>query len=217
MSFPRAIPLACGQRLHPSHDDFGLPPLESVGSNAISPVSPIDTSDPPLQIHTTTAEQSATQNCSATSQIVVLNGDRNSPEESTHKEGNGISPEACITEKPLQRRDHYIQAAIDHWLFEALALWLSSVSLAAIVIILVVHVNRPLPRWPLSITINALISVFAVIMKSALLVPVASAIGQSKWYWFGGRPHPLADIQVYDDASRGPWGSLLMLFSIRWR
>ncbi|KAF2653117.1 hypothetical protein K491DRAFT_695005 [Lophiostoma macrostomum CBS 122681] len=122
-----------------------------------------------------------------------------------------------IAAKRIRKRDRYLQIVADYWLWEALALWLSCVCFAGIVIILAMHHNHPLPRWPLTITINSLLSVLAVILKSALLVPVATGIGQSKWHWFTQRPRQLADIQVYDEASRGPWGSMFMLWSIRWR
>ncbi|KAK8009694.1 hypothetical protein PG989_000627 [Apiospora arundinis] len=48
-------------------------------------------------------------------------------------------------------------------------------------------------------------------MGSSLLVPVSSTIGQSKWSWIGKRSRKLEDIAAYDEASRGPWGSLVLL------
>ncbi|KAK6855613.1 hypothetical protein PG995_007764 [Apiospora arundinis] len=48
-------------------------------------------------------------------------------------------------------------------------------------------------------------------MGSSLLVPVSSTIGQSKWSWIGKRRRKLEDIAAYDEASRGPWGSLVLL------
>lgn len=39
-------------------------------------------------------------------------------------------------------------------------------------------------------------------------------IGQLKWQWFK-TSHPLYDLQKYDEASRGPWGALKLLRSIR--
>jgi len=43
-----------------------------------------------------------------------------------------------------------------------------------------------------------------------------ASISQSKWLWYRqDEPHPLKDIQLFDDASRGPWGAVVLLFSIR--
>lgn len=92
----------------------------------------------------------------------------------------------------------------------------SLLSMLAIVLVLRLHEGRPLPTWPFSITINSLVSVFATIMKATMLVPIAAGISQAKWHWFR-QLHPLNDIEVYDQASRGPWGALKLLWNIRWR
>jgi len=45
-----------------------------------------------------------------------------------------------------------------------------------------------------------------------MLVPVAECIGQLKWLWLQS-PRKLQDIQIFDDSSRGPMGSLRLIFS----
>lgn len=47
------------------------------------------------------------------------------------------------------------------------------VALVAIVTVLETHKGRPLPDWPFSISINALVSIIAVILKGAMMIPVA--------------------------------------------
>ncbi|KAK7744662.1 hypothetical protein SLS53_003550 [Cytospora paraplurivora] len=74
------------------------------------------------------------------------------------------------------------------------------------------HQGLPHPQWPYHITINALISVFTAIFKMALMTPIAEGISQFKWLWYN-RPRELADIERLDQASRGAWGSFLLLFS----
>ncbi|KAK8017806.1 hypothetical protein PG993_014132 [Apiospora rasikravindrae] len=74
-----------------------------------------------------------------------------------------------------------------------------------------IHRGQPIPEWPFDITINALVSVLSTIMGSTLLVPVSSAVGQAKWSWIGKERRQLADIAIYDEASRGPWGSVVLL------
>jgi hypothetical protein len=66
-----------------------------------------------------------------------------------------------------------------------------------------------------TISPNTLISIFAAISKTALLVAVADCIGQLKWIRFEQRPHLLKELEVYDAATRGPWGSLKLLFTTR--
>ena len=68
------------------------------------------------------------------------------------------------------------------------------------------HPSSPIPNRPYSMTINSLIAVFSTIMKSAMLLCAAECISQSKWIWFRANEIALTDIEVYDIASRGPWG-----------
>ncbi|KAF2226859.1 hypothetical protein BDZ85DRAFT_278776 [Elsinoe ampelina] len=58
-------------------------------------------------------------------------------------------------------------------------------------------------------------------MRIALMVPIGAAIGQQKWLWFrrggpgrGRTKRPMIDLERIDRASRGPWGSLLLLFKL---
>ncbi|KAF2804551.1 uncharacterized protein BDZ99DRAFT_525387 [Mytilinidion resinicola] len=42
------------------------------------------------------------------------------------------------------------------------------------------------------------------------MLPVSSAISQAQWTWFS-RERPFYDFHVFDQASRGAWGSLILL------
>ncbi|KAI4861157.1 hypothetical protein F4820DRAFT_465033 [Hypoxylon rubiginosum] len=50
--------------------------------------------------------------------------------------------------------------------------------------------------------------------KSSMMIPIASCLGQYKW-WRLRRPTQLRELQILDEASRGPWGSLVMLFDLK--
>ena len=50
-----------------------------------------------------------------------------------------------------------------------------------------------------------------------MMVPVASCLSQLKWRHFMRRSDNLSILEVFDDASRGPWGSKILLLSIRRR
>lgn len=59
---------------------------------------------------------------------------------------------------------------------------------------------------------------FAVITKIAITSAIGNLISQSKWLWYRqDEPHSLKDLQLFEDASRGPWGAVALLFSIRAR
>ena len=82
--------------------------------------------------------------------------------------------------------------------------------MAIIAIVLLKFDGKELPKWKLNITINAFISIFSGFAKSALLLPTAEALGQLKWNWFT-KEKKMMDFEVMDSASRGPWGSLVLL------
>lgn len=96
------------------------------------------------------------------------------------------------------------------WLVELTSLILAFIAFAAIIITLILHQNRPLPKWPSLISINTLISIFTAIMKASMLLPIAEGVSQLKWLWFR-EVRPLIDLERFDSASRGPWGCCLLL------
>ena len=103
----------------------------------------------------------------------------------------------------------------NRWTWEILG-WLSSAAVLSVVVItLAKHENRPVSQWPLSITINALLSVFAEIGQLLLLFPLVNCISQLKWLWFTRSKRLLVDFEAFDEASRGPWGSFLVLLKAR--
>jgi hypothetical protein len=67
-----------------------------------------------------------------------------------------------------------------------------------------------MPQWPSGISLNTVVAVFSAIMKAALIMPVAEGISQLKFLWFR-RNRPLADLEDFDNASRGPWGSFCFM------
>ncbi|KAI0162646.1 hypothetical protein BJ166DRAFT_273711 [Pestalotiopsis sp. NC0098] len=132
---------------------------------------------------------------------------------------SGIQADHFKTHSRLPKdniRHRWSQWVINAWIFELLSLLVSAVCLVGIVLTLSLHDGNPLPRWPFSISINALISALSTISKSALLVAVTAAISQRKWARLLKGNQRLYDLEVYDEASRGPWGSVSLLLSTGW-
>ncbi|KAI9711901.1 MAG: hypothetical protein M1812_007055 [Candelaria pacifica] len=103
------------------------------------------------------------------------------------------------------------------WLWEIISLVTSVCATSGIVGVLVYFDGHPLPSWPYSITLNALISVLATISKAALLLPISEALSQLKWLWFRAGRKPLSDFDKFEQASRGPWGSARLFLHLRAR
>ena len=68
----------------------------------------------------------------------------------------------------------------DWWWWELLSCFISTICVGAIVIVLILYSEQPLPHWPLGITLNTYISVLAGLAKVTFMLPVAEAIGQLK-------------------------------------
>lgn len=89
----------------------------------------------------------------------------------------------------------------------------SLLCLIAVAIIMAWIDGKRLSIWHWAIQPNAVISVLIVSSKAALMISTASCVGQLKWTHFQRAPRRLRDLENFDDASRGAWGSLCLLFS----
>lgn len=93
-----------------------------------------------------------------------------------------------------------------NWKWEIANSAISILALAATIGTLLPHQNQPLPQWPFHISINALLSIYSVVLKGSATFVIQSCIGQHQWLWMRQK-RPLADILRYDSAGRGVWGS----------
>ena len=109
------------------------------------------------------------------------------------------------------------QLIIDRWLLELSACGGSLLALFAILIFLYHYDGRAQPEWPYNVTINSVTSLFTTVMKALMLVAVTSCLSQSNWIHFRTRSHSFNDFLVYDSASRGPNGSLQLLWNFQIR
>lgn len=62
------------------------------------------------------------------------------------------------------------------WTTELLACLVALLAFTAIVMTLAIHDGQTLPDWPFDISVNALVSIFAVILKGAMMIPVAQGM-----------------------------------------
>jgi len=101
------------------------------------------------------------------------------------------------------------------WSYEIMSILLAFSALGGIIAVLAYFDGKPLPSWPSSITINAVIAVLATITTACMSVPLSSGLGQLKWIRFKQGRAPLSDMEMFDDASRSVFGALGLLFRAR--
>lgn len=122
---------------------------------------------------------------------------------------------ACVTNLFVDWRVRVIKSFVDWWMEELLAILLSIVALFAIVVILRKYDDQNLPKLPHNVSLNLVVSTLATFSKSWLILAVTSALGQFKWLWMFSKQRRLQDVQVFDEASRGPLGASKLLASRR--
>jgi hypothetical protein len=111
------------------------------------------------------------------------------------------------------------------WKYEILASAISVGSLVALVILVRHYDGRPLQDidLPKSLQLSTIIAALSTVMRVALSMPVTSALSQDAWLWLSdskqrsSRYGRLIDLDLTDNASRGPWGSLKFLVKARRR
>ncbi|CAO2652568.1 Nn.00g008510.m01.CDS01 [Neocucurbitaria sp. VM-36] len=76
--------------------------------------------------------------------------------------------------------------------------------------------NKPLPHWPYRLSINSFIAAYSVLLKTSAGLILAEGIGHIKWTNLK-RPRSLHSFWVHDEASRGPWGAVHLLWNDKGR
>ncbi|KAF3803539.1 hypothetical protein GCG54_00004710 [Colletotrichum gloeosporioides] len=99
-----------------------------------------------------------------------------------------------------------------HWTIEASAIILSISSMVVILILLPVYENEPLSSWTLPVSFNVIISVLGSTSRAALAFAISACVSQGKWNWYRKRSDNVMIFDRFEEASRGPWGSLRLLW-----
>lgn len=110
----------------------------------------------------------------------------------------------------------WISQCWTHWKWELAACLFSFAAPISMFITVYYHDGQPLPQWPYGISINPLLSVYTLVLKAAIGVILTSCIGQLQWTWFS-ETRPLTDMLYFDDATRGAYGALNLVWRQRLR
>lgn len=132
----------------------------------------------------------------------------------------------ALPSKPFSRRTKW---NIDSWAWEILSCTFSIITTAIIGVVVFIYDEKPVPRLPFNLGVriffyamltlqadcfqlSSVISIIGTMSKSALLLTITSCISQYKWVNLTD-VRSLQDLQFHDDASRGPWGSFMLLIN----
>lgn len=112
-------------------------------------------------------------------------------------------------------RTWYSRWCKDWWALEVGSMFLGTICIIIIAIMLLQVDGDEMPKWKLGITIDAILSLLSGFSKSCLLMPTAEALGQIKWTFGITDKRRAVDIERIDKASRGTWGSVVLLVRAR--
>ncbi|KAK3995202.1 hypothetical protein QBC44DRAFT_29477 [Cladorrhinum sp. PSN332] len=97
------------------------------------------------------------------------------------------------------------------WTLEVLSIVGSVGWMTGVVAILGTMRDRPLSDWTFFLSLPATLAIFATAAKLTAAIAVSACISQYKWIHFKKAPRRLVDLDLFDSASRGPLGSLILL------
>lgn len=129
-------------------------------------------------------------------------------------------PEKCNRRAPLSDRwTSWLTFADKWWLSELLAAFISIASFCALVYVLATSDESPQTTWLSGwLTLNSIVAILATSIKASMGVYLAAAISQQKWNRLssfsvrGRQGQRIEEFELFDQASRGPWGSVKLLF-----
>ena len=119
------------------------------------------------------------------------------------------------TNESLQPRSHLQnirQIVTKFWLWEVAACVFSLITLASIVGILIYEDCKQLDQWAWTIPPTAVVSFIATLAKGSIVLVLSQVLSQLKWLYFR-EAKSLQYLRIFDQASRGPLGSLAVIWT----
>lgn len=99
------------------------------------------------------------------------------------------------------------------WLFEMISWLISASCMIAIIFLYFRSKDQPIAKGG---SIINWANMLGKVSSAALIVPTTEALGQLKWNWFY-TSQAMWDFEIFDKATRGPWGALMLLFRTKGR
>jgi hypothetical protein len=129
-------------------------------------------------------------------------------------------PTVRVETKGTTRSENYhdrscYQAMTSGWWPETIAFAFSTLCFAGLLTLLGIENGKLLSQWTFFLSINTITSILSTGMKAPLAFVVSSCLSQWKWAWFRKRQASVACFVDLDEASRGPLGSLQLLYRMK--
>ncbi|KAF4783136.1 hypothetical protein HER10_EVM0006616 [Colletotrichum scovillei] len=103
------------------------------------------------------------------------------------------------------------------WTLEICALVLSITALVTVAALLLAYDGKPLSTWSFFLTFNTIISFLGTISRTTLAFAIGACLSQEKWNWFRRKDDYVISYDRFEEAGRGPLGSVRLLWRIKHR
>lgn len=101
----------------------------------------------------------------------------NKTRQSSRSSHSSIPAKTCLI---WQKYTDYILRLWNYkWTAEACSYTFSVLTFAGIVTMLLCHQNKPLPKWPHLLTVNSIVSLFSMLMRTSIGLVLAEGTSQS--------------------------------------
>ncbi|KAF4456622.1 hypothetical protein F53441_1280 [Fusarium austroafricanum] len=122
------------------------------------------------------------------------------------------------TSKPSQRNRYVRHGTFSTygWGLELLSSFTTLALFTGMVAIFCSMSNKPYSEWPFSISLNTTIAILSTACTAAMMHNVSAFIGQLKWLHFKQSAQSVYNVERFDEASRGPYGAILLIFKVPW-
>ncbi|KLO85054.1 Uncharacterized protein LW93_6006 [Fusarium fujikuroi] len=201
--------MSLGREVTKSHQQSSARDQDSSGQlqeiRHISEISIRNPDIPPCQA-TLDVDMHVTSNKDENSKLLNIN--------SRELQNNGdslISNQDALGTNYALRRNHIFRS----WWQEIAWCVFAAGLLVLLVVLLKTHDKKPAPEW--FVSLNAVVAAISTICRASMVIPVSEGLSQLKWNAFARSQRPLDDLKTFDQASRGPFGSLLLLSKTRGR
>jgi hypothetical protein len=88
---------------------------------------------------------------------------------------------------------------------------ISVAALLAIIAVLFAYDGKSMAYWHALLQPNTVVSALSTLSKASMMMAVGQGLGQLKWAYFSREPRRLTDFGIFDNASKGPMGSVELL------
>lgn len=156
-----------------------------------------------------------------TLQVPLTTADTDTDYEASSLKKSDNNKEGSDSARPHDHAHHsrpnsssQVAVVLRQWWIELAACIFILLMVLAIFAVLYLYTGKTIPQWPYRLSINTVLAVLATALKAVTVLILSEGLSQLKWLWLK-QSRPLTHLASFDSASRGPLGSLQLLFVVR--